>query len=84
MPIGQWLLPGKEYRHPRARSLASAAVQVRIKLVAHYVELAHRLGKLFVPCESFVRQAKPSAVVISALSPQERGADRPRHLRRVP
>ena len=31
MPIGQRLLPGKEHRHPQARALASAAVQVRIK-----------------------------------------------------
>jgi hypothetical protein len=37
MPIGQRLLPGEEHRHPRARALASAAVQVRINLEAHYV-----------------------------------------------
>jgi hypothetical protein len=37
MPIGEWLLPGKECRHPQARPLASAAVQVRIKRAAHCV-----------------------------------------------
>ena len=35
MPIRRRLLPGKEHRHPRAWALASAAVQVRIKVAAH-------------------------------------------------
>jgi hypothetical protein len=40
MPIGQRLLPGKEHRHPRIRALASASVQVRMKLPARYFHQA--------------------------------------------
>jgi len=50
MPIRHRLLPWEEHRHPRARPLAGAAVQVRVELAAHYIQQAHTLGKLLVPC----------------------------------
>jgi len=46
MPGGERLLPGKERRHPRARTLASAAVQVPIKSGLHHSALNRNVRNL--------------------------------------
>ena len=46
MPGGEWLLPGKERRHPRVRTLASAAVQVPIKSCLHHSALDRNVRNL--------------------------------------